>query len=395
MNPSPFQGTAHEISTEFRLFKRRHVILLALFLIASLCFASKKEKKKEEPVLHQVGFSFRQFTAPDDYNWRGSDDRTLSVVIWYPAESTAEEKDQYIGDPPLFYAGRAARDASLAPSFEPFPLVALSHGTGGSAMQMAWLGTYLAARGYIVVAVNHPGNNAVTGYTPQGFFEWWGRARDVSTVIDGMLADNRFGSKIDRERIGAAGFSLGGYTMMELAGGTTDFNGILSWCEQPDHRSSCNTPEMPDLLDKFEGMKQQPEIQQQLQHAADSYRDARIRAVFAIAPAVARGVDPASLKHVTIPVEIVVGASDPIAPPSENAEVYAHEIPGAQITVLPGGVAHYTFLDVGTEAGKKKLPLFFADAPDVDREAVHKQVAEMAADFFEKQLAPPKKKKKK
>ena len=36
-------------------------------------------------------------------------------------------------------------------------LRSLSHGTGGSAMQMAWLNTYRAARGYIVAAVNHPG----------------------------------------------------------------------------------------------------------------------------------------------------------------------------------------------------------------------------------------------
>ena len=120
----------------------------------------------------------------------------------------------------------------LAPAFNKFPLVALSHGTGGSAMQMAWLGTYLAARGYIVAAVNHPGNNAVTGYTTQGFIEGWERAKDISAVISDMLADPRFGSKIDPDRIGAAGFSYGGFTMMELAGATADLNRILAWCDE-------------------------------------------------------------------------------------------------------------------------------------------------------------------
>jgi hypothetical protein len=125
-------------------------------------------------------------------------------------------KDRYIGPPdaPLFYAGRAAKDAVLAPVFGKYPVIALSHGTGASAMQMAWLGTYLAARGFIVVAVNHPGNNAVTGYTTQGFIEGWQRARDISTIISDMLKDRRFGTKIDPDRIGAAGFSYGGYTMM-------------------------------------------------------------------------------------------------------------------------------------------------------------------------------------
>ena len=374
------------------MFNRR-IFLLAIFLaIPSLSLASKKEKPKAPPVLNHVGFSVRQFTAPDGYNWRGSEERTLSVVIWYPSEASADEKEQAIGDPPFFLAGRAAKDTSLAPSFGTYPLIALSHGTGGSALQMAWLGTYLAARGNIVVAVNHPGNNAVTGYTPQGFVEAWERAKDVSMVIDGMLADRRFGSKIDRKRIGAAGFSLGGYTMFELAGGTTDFERLIGWCEQSGHRASCNPPEMPDLVEKFEAMKDRPDVRQSLQHAGDSYRDPRIKAIFTIAPAIARAFDLESLKQIEIPVVIVAGAADVIAPPADNAQVYASNVKGAQLTILPGGVGHYTFLAVGTDLGKSKMPQFFADNPGVDREAVHNQVAEMAGDFFEKELAPSKKK---
>lgn len=379
------------------MFSRRTAIVaLFVLVIASPSFASRKEKKKEAPTLYKVGVTFRDFTAPDGYNWRGSDDRAITGTIWYPAEAAAEDKDVYVpDDTPLFYVGRVAKDATLAPSFEPFPLIALSHGTGGSAGQMAWLGTQLAARGYIVVAVNHPGNNGVTGYRPEGFFEWWWRAKDISLAIDGMLSDRRFGSHINPDRIGAAGFSLGGYTMMILAGATTNIKGVLDWCEQADHRSACNPPEMPDLLDRFEAMKQRPDVRDALGHSGDSYRDPRIRAVFAIAPAVARGVDVDSLGKISIPVDIVVGNGDPIAPSAENAEVYAHHIPGAQITVLPGGVGHYTFLDVGTDAAKQKMPLLFTDSPGVDREAVHKQVGEMAVDFFDKELAPLKNKKKK
>jgi predicted dienelactone hydrolase len=369
---------------------RRPVLVLPLILLWT--FPSFAAKKKEEPVLHPVGFSLRQFQAPEDYNWRGSDDHALTGIVWYPAENRIGEKEQYVGPPdaPLFYAGRAAKDATLAPTFGKFPFIALSHGTGGSAIQMAWLGTYLAARGYIVAAVNHPGNNAATGYTTQGFIEGWERAKDISTVITDMLADPRFGSKIDPDRIGAAGFSYGGYTMMELAGGTTDLNRILAWCDE--QKGACNPPEMPDLMDKFKAIQPQPEVQQSLKHSGDSYRDPRIRAVFAIAPAVARAFPPETLRNITIPAEIVVGAADKIAPPPENAQFFAANIKDAELTILPGGVGHYTFLDIGTDAGKKQLPQFFVDNPGVDREAVHKQVAEMAADFFDKQLAPPKKK---
>src|SRR5260370_14016062 len=181
------------------MFHRRSIpiiiIIIALLFLSPFGLGSKKEKK-HEPNAHPVGFSLHQFPAPEDYNWRGSDDHTLGGIIWYPTADSAEQKEQYIGPPdaPLFYAVRAAKDATLAPAFSKFPLIALSHGTGGSAMQMAWLGTYLAARGYIVVAVNHPGNNAVTGYTTEGFIEGCERAKEISTVIIVLLAYLRFGS---------------------------------------------------------------------------------------------------------------------------------------------------------------------------------------------------------
>ncbi len=374
----------------------------AVIFLAASCFGAPKEKnekkeKKDAPILHPVGFSFREFPAPEDYNWRGSETHKLDGIVWYPSENGADEKDQLIGPPdaPLFSAGLAAKDAVLAPAFNRFPLVALSHGTGGSAMQMAWLGTYLASRGYIVVAVNHPGNNAVTGYTTEGFVEGWERAKDITTAIDALLKDQRFGNKIDPDRIGAAGFSYGGYTMMELAGAKTDWNRLLAWCnkkttdKQPD---ACNPPEMPDLMEKFKAQKEKPHMQQALQHAGDSYRDPRIRAVFAIAPAVAQAFSPESLREIAIPVEIVAGAADQIAPPADNSQFFASNIRAAKLTILPGGVGHYTFLDVGTEAGKKQLPQLFVDNPGVDRESVHSQVSQMAADFFDRELAPQKKK---
>jgi predicted dienelactone hydrolase len=374
---------------------RYRVLTTAVVFCAAISFAWSKKKKEEAPVLHPVGFSYRSFPTPADYNWRGSSEHALNGVIWYPAESSNEEKDQYVGPPdaPLFLAGPATKDATLGPSFGKYPLVALSHGTGGSAMQMAWLGTYLAARGYIVVAVNHPGNNAVTGYTTQGFVEGWVRARDISTAITGMLSDPRFGERVDIGRIGAAGFSFGGYTMMELAGATTDFSRVLAWCDQV--KNACNPPEMPDLTARFHAIQHETDVQDAVNHSGDSYRDSRIRAVFAIAPAVARAFTPQSLQQIAIPVEIVAGASDQIAPPAENAEFFAKNITGAQLTLLNGGVGHYTFLDVCTDTGKKQLPQLCVDNPGVDRQVIHTEVGQMAADFFDRELAPMKPSKKK
>ena len=90
---------------------------------------------------------------------------------------------------PLFDGGRAAVDAALATTPTRFPPVVLSHGTGGTGGNLAWLGTALARAGYVAAAVNHPGNKRIDGYTVAGFTLWWERARDLSAVIDGVLAD--------------------------------------------------------------------------------------------------------------------------------------------------------------------------------------------------------------
>src|SRR5580704_15320886 len=100
------------------------------------------------------------------------------------------EEPQWVGPPLMswFGAGSAAPDA--APAGGPRrPLVLLSHGTGGTASGLAWLGSALAARGFVVAAIDHPGNNALEDYTVEGFSLWWLRAVDLSAVIDAMLGD--------------------------------------------------------------------------------------------------------------------------------------------------------------------------------------------------------------
>src|SRR5262249_30424286 len=155
----------------------------------------------------------------------------------------AREKPQWIGPRvvPFFSAGNAARDAEPAPGPRR-PLVVLSHGNGGAAFQLAWLGTALARHGFIVVAVNHPGNNALEDYTVEGMSLWWLRAVDVSTVIDAMLVDKTFGSLLDPARIGAAGHSLGGYTVLAAAGGISNPDLLQAFCGSPAADVSCKPP---------------------------------------------------------------------------------------------------------------------------------------------------------
>ncbi len=281
----------------------------------------------------------------------------------------------------------ASPNAPMVPAMQSLPLIVLSHGTGGSKELMGWLGTALARAGFIVAAVDHPGNTSHEAYTAEGFLLWWERATDLSEVIDGMLADENFGPRIDKQRIGAAGFSLGGYTVMELAGAQTDISIEYERCRKQPDSSACHVPEMKNMGSMDQMLAQVRKTSgASMAASADSYRDPRVKAVFAIAPALGFTMTQESLRAIREPVEIVVGNADPIAPANENASYIRANVRGSRETVLPGGVAHYTFLDTCTALGKKQIGVYCEDAAGVDRDKVHEQVAAQAVEFFEKAL---------
>jgi len=346
------------------------------------------EKRAPVAADGRVGVVTREFTPKQPRNWRGAEQKTLHCVIWYPAVDTAIETKQFLGPPEaaLFEAGSATPHAQFAPSLGKWPLVLLSHGTGGSALQMAWLGTALARAGFIVVAVDHPGNNSATDapLTPEGMALWWERATDLSNVLDGMLADAEFGPKIDPRLIAAAGYSLGGYTVLELVGARTDISAFFDKCKQNDDSAVCHVPEMRGMGTPQEILeKVRASSGESLARSDESFRDPRVQAVFAIAPALGFTQTPESLHSIRIPVEMVVGAEDAIAPAEENASYVRSNIHGARETILPH-VTHYTFLDTCTAEGVAKLPLYCADS--AQRNAVHAQVAGMAAGFLYRAL---------
>jgi predicted dienelactone hydrolase len=365
-------------------------------LMFGLAAAAIAEKPKP-PLVDanaRVGVVTRVFHPAAARNWRGAETQELDAVIWYPASDIAIETKQFVGPPetPLFIAGSAMPHADLAPHLERLPLVLISHGTGGSALQMAWLGTALARAGYIAVAVDHPGNNSNGRMTQEGFALWWERATDLSNVLDAMLKDETFGTRIDPTRVAAAGYSLGGYTVLEMAGAQTDISLFFDRCRpKPDAKPAddaavCHVPEMRGLGSVDEILQAVKKTSREsLARSGESFRDPRVKAVFAIAPALGFTQTPDSLHAVRIPVEMVVGTEDRIAPANENADYLRANLKAGRETILPG-VSHYTFLDTCTAAGASAFPLYCSDAPGIERNAVHAQVAAMAIKFFDREL---------
>src|SRR5260370_5627735 len=119
-----------------------------------ICLSALLPVSRLDAQTFKVGFTTRLFKPGKPYNWRGSKTEGLLTMIWYPAEAAATEQPQWIGPPgsPLFSAGKSAAGATVAQTLAKFPLVVLSHGTGGSALMLGWLGTGLASAGDLAAA---------------------------------------------------------------------------------------------------------------------------------------------------------------------------------------------------------------------------------------------------
>jgi predicted dienelactone hydrolase len=110
------------------------------------------------------------------------------------------------------------------------PVLIFSHGFGGCATQSTFLTEALARHGYWVFAPNHRdarcgGRRAHTPpETPFRNPERWteksyqDRADDIRAVQRALADSRQFGARLDFSRLGYLGHSLGGYTVLGLAG---------------------------------------------------------------------------------------------------------------------------------------------------------------------------------
>lgn len=128
-------------------------------------------------------------------------------------------------------SGTAPRDG--------YPIILFSHGFTGCGTQSAFLTEGLAHAGYFVLAPNHrdaacgPGHEGKLFeklttlrseepfHSPNDWSEatYRDRGADLEAVLDAILKERSFqGVPIDPSRIGLAGHSLGGYTVLAMAG---------------------------------------------------------------------------------------------------------------------------------------------------------------------------------
>ena len=298
----------------------------------------------------------------------------LAVALWFPAsggEATG------IGGNALFDPTAVVLGAQ--PTGRDHPLVLISHGSGGNMDQMGWLASALVAQGAIVAGVNHAGSTSGDSQ-PLASTRVWDRANDLRAVLDTVLADAEFGPRIDRARITALGFSMGGATALHLGGARMDRAAFAAACA----RLGDKAPDCTFLTSAGIDIATLPAAWE------GDLSDPRITAVVAIDAGYGHAMTKASLSTIDIPTLLITlgGPGTPWRETGMGAEGanLAAKIPGAKAVEL-SPAWHFSILPPCGRLGPLLVWLageepICSDPNGTDRHALQGRISHEVADFL-------------
>ena len=148
----------------------------------------------------------------------------MLYALWYPTNVP----NGTVKAGPFEFPG--TEDAE--PAVGQFGLVILSHGSGGSPLGHWDTAIALVKAGFIVAGPLHPRNNIRDDIGDDQRIVLDGRPRQLSAVIDALLTQQAWSSRIDQQKIGAFGFSAGGYTVLAALGAEREYSRIIDHCER-------------------------------------------------------------------------------------------------------------------------------------------------------------------
>ena len=248
----------------------------------------------------------------------------------------------------------AARGLSFAAQLwlpargEGWPIVAISHGSGGSHQLYSTVARQLAARGFAVVLPEHPGNNRNDNHLAGTLQNLQDRPRHLVLAMDAVRADAEAGPRVDPARAAVVGHSIGGYTALALAGGH-------AWSERREPVAV--TP------------------------------DPRVRALVLLAPATPWFLAPQALRAVNVPILLLEGEHDSVTP-TWHGDLVQHGVADpAKVTrrTVPGA-GHFSFLTPFPPAMVRPDFAPGNDPPGFDRAAFHRVLPLEVSAFLEARL---------
>ncbi|WP_425513757.1 alpha/beta hydrolase family protein [Ensifer oleiphilus] len=316
----------------------------------------------------------QQIAAPSKE--RGSD---LAVTIWYPAE--AGGKVVTLGESAFFVGTDAMLEAPITRG--KYPLILLSHGAGlgGTPQAMSWIATSLAKQGFIVAAPTHPGNTG-TNRSAAETMKLWLRPADIGATLDMVEKQPLFENHLEPERVGALGLSMGGSTVLTLAGARIDPIRLASYCDT-------------DVLNpSLCGWVRQSGVDlhaMDMKLAGRNNKDKRIQFVMAIDPAPVDVFQVSTFSEASIPVDIVNLGRPGKIPRTALASEIAKAIPEGKYSTIEDA-SHYSMFgeckpNAAEIAETKQLgdPIC-SDGGGQSRLEIHEQLIKLVTEAFAREL---------
>lgn len=289
----------------------------------------------------------------------------LTAGIWYPSDTTATPHS--LGN----FTQTVAPDAPVAG--DRLPLVVMSHGGGG------WYGGHydtalaLAHAGFVVAAVSHAGD---TFDDQSGVLQLWRRPAQLHRLVDYMLDEWRWHGRLDATRVGAFGFSNGGFTVLVAAGGIPDLSEIAPYCEAHPEDDLCATLKHAGVDLHFSSNVP----------ASAWVHDPRIKAAVIAAPAFGFTFGRAGLSSVIAPIQLWRAADDRHQPHPYYEQAVRANLPREPEYHVVANAGHYDFLPPCDAQLSRKVPEICNSLPGFDRAAFHEQFNADVVQFFQATL---------
>ena len=324
--------------------KRLLLVLAALLLTAGAARA------------HEVGFAQR--TIPNGA------DKPIQIGIWYPTAVTASPQ------PLGLQTQTVAPDAPVVDA--KFPLVVLSHGTGGSFSDSYDVAIALAKAGFVVAALSHTGDTFDDHSRAARIDQ---RPAQLKRLIDYMLAEWPARAAIDPKRIGAWGFSAGGFTVLASIGGQPDLSQIRPHCAAHPVGFDC-------LMIRGTPAPAPGGLPPRSFFTADP----RIRAAVVAAPALGYAFGREGLAHVKVPIQLWRAGADTVLPNPWYAEAVIDALPRPAAYFVVPDAEHFDFLAPCSPALAKAAPDICKEPPGFDRTKFHQMLDAAVVRFFKEKI---------
>jgi predicted dienelactone hydrolase len=233
--------------------------------------------------------------------------RDFTLEVWYPAKLAQNQLEATVysakaGALDIQLPGQALRDA--APSSGKYPLIIVSHGQPGSRYALTYLTEALAARGFVVAALDHTGSTYADLKQESYVSSIVDRPLDVLYTLEALP---KLIPGADGQNVGLLGYSYGGYTSLNAAGVALSKADLESYCKATNNEGPCFTLPFFDPLEAARGAKIKP--------------DPRIKAVMVMAPYGAPWFSKSALESMKVPLFVGGGSADDIATYARDAKV--------------------------------------------------------------------------